>query len=372
MREPIAALRRLLVGCALMTFAVTAAAGCDGSPDADKRPTTSTSASASDAREARAAASRRALRRALGMKIMTPMSGTWPSRILLKRVRRGEVGGILVFGANVSDRLPGALGALREAAKQGGGRGLIIAIDQEGGTIRRLSASPPTLSAGQMGSAGTQTAFAQGRATGEALRATGINADLAPVADVQGPGGFLGDRAFGTSAGTVARRACAFARGLRQGRVHATLKHFPGLGQAPRNTDISQVSLSTPRAKLLADLEPFRRCARQVAMVMLSNAAYPTLTGSLPAAFDPAIIRVLLRRELRFRGVTISDALTAPGVSGPGAALRASRAGIDMLLYTDENVSAFGYRELLAGLRAGQLSPTEVHASARRIRALQE
>ena len=303
---------------------------------------------------------------------MTSMSGTWPSRILLKRVREGEVGGVLIFAANVSDRLPDAMRALRSAAKQGGGRGLIIAIDQEGGPVRRLSASPPTLSARQMGAAGAKTAFAQGRATGEALRASGINADLAPVADVHGSGGFLAERSFATSADAAAGSACAFARGLREARVHATLKHFPGLGQAQLNTDHNKVSLSTSRGKLLEEIEPYRRCAKRVAMVMLSNAAYPTLAGSLPAAFNPAIIRALLRGRLGFRGVTISDALSAPGIAGPGAALRASRAGIDMLLYTDENVSVVGYRELLAGLRAGRLSRTEVYGSARRILALQE
>ena len=107
-------------------------------------------------------------------------------------------------------------------------------------------------------------------------------------------------------------------------------------------------------------------------MVMLSNAVYPTLAGPLPAAFNPAIIRGLLRERIGFRGVTISDALSAPGVTGPGAALRASRAGVDMLLYTGERLSRRGYRELLAALRAGRLSRAEVHGSAQRIRALQE
>ena len=303
---------------------------------------------------------------------MTSMSGTWPSRVLLKRVRRGEVGGVVIFAPNISDRLPGAMRALRRAAKQGGGRGLIIAIDQEGGSVRRLSASPPTLSPRQMGAAGIQTAFAQGRATGEALRASGINANLAPVADIQGPGGFLAERSFAHSANAAAGGACAFASGLRRARVHATLKHFPGLGQAQRNTDHHEVSLDTPRGKLFEDIEPYRRCAKRAAMVMLSNAAYPALAGSLPATFNPAIIRGLLRERLGFAGVTISDALSAPGVAGPGAALRASQAGIDMLLYPEEDVSVRGYRELLAGLRAGRLSRTEVHGSARRIRALQE
>lgn len=370
-------LRRLL-GCALVAFAVVIATGCGSSPDgssessnADKRSSSAREAPPAT-RPSRPAPPRISLRRAVGAKIMTGMRGTWPSRTLLRRVRAGKVGGVLLFAPNVSERLPGAVRALRRAAKRGGGRGLIVAIDQEGGSVRRLGASPPTLSAEQMGTAGARTAFSQGRATGKALRATGINANLAPVADTHRAGGFLAERSFARSAGAVAKGACAFAGGLRKARVHATLKHFPGLGQARRNTDDFPVSLDVARGRLLEDIEPYRRCAKQAAMVMLSNAAYPTLAGPLPAAFNPAIIRGLLRERIGFRGVTISDALSAPGVAGPGAALRASRAGVDMLLYTGERLSRRGYRELLAALRAGRLSRAEVHGSARRIRALQE
>jgi len=369
---------RWLLGCALVAFAVVIATGCGSSPDgssessnADKRSSSAREAPPAT-RPSRPAPPRISLRRAVGAKIMTGMRGTWPSRTLLRRVRAGKVGGVLLFAPNVSERLPGAVRALRRAAKRGGGRGLIIAIDQEGGSVRRLGASPPTLSAEQMGTAGAKTAFAQGRATGKALRATGINANLAPVADTHRAGGFLAERSFARSAGAVAKVACAFAGGLRKARVHATLKHFPGLGQARRNTDDFHVSLDVARGRLLEEIEPYRRCAKQAAMVMLSNAAYPTLAGSLPAAFSPAIIRGLLRERIGFRGVTISDALSAPGVAGPGAALRASRAGVDMLLYTGERLSRRGYRELLAALRAGRLSRAEVHGSARRIRALQE
>jgi beta-N-acetylhexosaminidase len=103
---------------------------------------------------------------------------------------------------------------------------------------------------------------------------------------------------------------------------------------------------------------------------MLSNATYPAFDPSGPAVFSRTIVHDLLRGQLGFRGVTISDTLAAPGVASPSTAVRASRAGVDMLLYTDEAMSARAYGNVLAAVRTGQLSRSSVLASARRIRAL--
>ena len=112
------------------------------------------------------------------------MDGTTPSADLLGRIGRGEVGGVILFGANVTT--PAALtaltGKLRAAAAAGGQPPLLIAVDQEGGTTSRIRWAPPTLSAPQMGHDGrAATARAQGASTGVALAGLGINVDLAPV-----------------------------------------------------------------------------------------------------------------------------------------------------------------------------------------------
>jgi len=97
--------------------------------------------------------------------------------------------------------------------------------------------------------------------------------------------------------------------------------------------------------------------------------SYASVDG-LPCAGSPAILTDLLRGELGFRGVTITDSLAAPGVSATSTAVRASRAGVDLLLYVDERSSERGYRLLLRAARAGQLSPAAIRASAARIDAL--
>jgi beta-N-acetylhexosaminidase len=122
----------------------------------------------------------------IGQKLMVAMSGTTPEAALLGRIGRGEVGGVILFGANITTA--GALRALTaklQAAAAGGGRPpLLIATDQEGGSVRRVPWAPPTLSPPQMGTLGSaSTAGAQGTATGRVLRCVGINTDLAPIAD---------------------------------------------------------------------------------------------------------------------------------------------------------------------------------------------
>jgi beta-N-acetylhexosaminidase len=306
------------------------------------------------------------LRRAVGRKIMTGFSGTYPSSALLGRVRRGEVGGVILFGPNIGGNLGSAIAALQKAAGDGGNPPLLIATDQEGGEVKRIPSAPPAMAPAQMTPA---SAAGQGSATGQALRQLGINVDLAPVADVN-HGSFLGSRSFGASPTRVAAAACGFAAGLQTAGVHATLKHFPGLGRTTRNTDQSVVSVAASQSALGADLAPYQQCAPSTSLVMLSNATYPAFDQSGPAVFSSTIIKGVLRGQLGFRGVTISDTLAAPGVVSPTTAVRASRAGVDILLYTDEGMSARAYQNVLTAVRTGKLSRSSVLASARRIRAL--
>jgi beta-N-acetylhexosaminidase len=306
------------------------------------------------------------LSRAVGRKIVTGMAGTFPSRSLRARVRKGQVGGVILFGPNVGPALGRAIDSLQRAARAGGNPPLLVAVDQEGGEVKRLRSLPPSRAPAQMTAS---TAGAEGAATGRALRARGINTNLAPVADVN-HGSFLGSRSFGSDPGAVATAACAFAGGLQAGGVNATLKHFPGLGRTRSNTDLHRVSVGAAAASLRADLSAYRSCGATARLVMLSNATYPAFDAARPAVLSPRVVTTLLRGELGFRGVTITDSLAAPGVSAPSVAVRASRAGVDLLLYVDERSSARGYRALLRAARAGELAPAAIRASAARIDAL--
>lgn len=310
------------------------------------------------------AESREPLAKQVGRMIMTGYSGQYPSQTVLRRVRRGEVGGIILMGENVSAGTSAAIGALQQAARQAG-RSLVIATDQEGGSVKRFT-GPPASSAAGMGSA--QTARAQGRATGQLLSQAGVNVDLAPVADVQHSGGFLGTRAFSSIPATVARRACAFASGLQSAGVLATLKHFPGLGYATENTDIAAETITQPAGALGRDLAAYQSC--KPGLVMVSNAVYSAYDPGTPAVFSRKIIDGLLRGQLGFRGVVISDSLTAASVTSPTTAVRAAQAGVDILLYIPEQISGLAYQKVLAAARSGEISRARIRAAADRIEQL--
>lgn len=302
------------------------------------------------------------LERAVGRMIMTGYAGGYPSSEILRRARAGEIGGVILMGENVGPQTRQAIGALQRAAVQGTGHRLVIATDQEGGTVRRFTTVAPYMAAGRMS---PQAARVQGTATGKGLAAVGVNTDLAPVADVGHPGSFMGSRTFPGGSAQVAQAACQFAAGLNAGGVNATLKHFPGLGYALKNTDTATAIVRQSGSALAADLVPYRTCQPQ--LVMVSNATYPALDPSGPAVFSRRIVRGLLRDQLGYPGVVISDSLTATSVTSPTTAVRAAQAGVDMLLYIEPAVSALAYQKVLAAARDGRLRRSAVQASARRV-----
>lgn len=307
--------------------------------------------------------------KALGQMVVTRFSGTEPPAELLRRARRGEIGGVILFADNTSageDAVAGAIGRLQRAARAGNNPPLLVMVDQEGGEIRRLP-GPPKAAPRDFGS--DEQSYEQGHATGEYLRALGIAVNLAPVADVARGSTFLGSRAFGSSPTAVAARACAFATGLRDSGVAATLKHFPGLGRAAINTDEGPTTVDQPADALRADYAPYESCAAEpLTLVMISSARYPSLGADVPAVMSTAIHR----REARLAGieaVTISDDLEAPAIASETTpARRAIEAGLDLLLYArSEATSAYAYSRLLADVEEGRLKAEPVRRAARRI-----
>lgn len=316
----------------------------------------------------------------VGTRLVVALRGTTPSTSLLERVRRGEVGGVILFGGNVDSppQLRELTSRLQAAAAAGGQPPLLVTTDQEGGAIRRLAWAPPAASAAELGSLSIAAVRRRGAATARALRAAGVNVDLAPVADVPAvAGSFVAaqERAFSSDPERAARLVVAFAAGLADGGVEAAVKHFPGLGRADRTTDRARVRIAASAAELERGLVPFRRAiAAGVPLVMLSNASY-TAWGPAPAAWSPRIAGGLLRDELGFAGVTITDALEAAaathGISVAAAAGRSARAGGDLLLLTGSEVSSRAvHASLLAAARAGTLSRASLEESAARILAL--
>jgi beta-N-acetylhexosaminidase len=312
---------------------------------------------------------------AVGQMIIAPLTiGYPPSPQLLSGIRKGHIGGVILFGSNLAaPEVRSTVEQLQHDARQGNNPALLIMTDQEGGEVRRL-AGPPKMSAEQMDK--PAVAGDQGFATGRLLRSAGVNVDLAPVADVsRRAAGFITveHRSFGSNPNTVARSACAFAGGLERARVAFTLKHFPGLGEAIESTDNGPVTVNESAADLYADDAAYRRCGHgSLALVMLSNASYTSLTGSTPALMSSSTYAALSRN--RATGVTISDSLDAGALARqfhPG--LRAVRAGLDLLLYTgSESQVEQAYTGLSKYARDGVVSPERVEQAARAVLALKK
>ncbi len=319
----------------------------------------------------------------VGQHLLVRMRGATPSASLLGRIRRGEIGGVVLFQENTggSGGVKRLVAKLQAAARAGGQLPLLIAIDQEGGGVKRLP-GPPTEAPSKMN--GVLTAYAQGLATGRYLNGLGIGLDLAPVLDVPAsPRAFIASRAFSNKKTVVAARGTAFAEGLVDGGVAASVKHFPGLGRLLQSTDYYQGRIGAGRSALDSDLFPFRTAIDAgVPVVMVGTAAYGAYGGTLPAACSPKMVTGLLRQTLGFEGVTLSDDLNTAGARllllFPESAVRAVRAGIDMIYAS--GVDADGsdpagrraYAALLEAARHGDISRSQLQGSYDRVLQLKQ
>jgi beta-N-acetylhexosaminidase len=367
----------LIAGCS--TSSAVGAATPPNPPTT--KPTVAPAASAAASRKPIVSANP-TLAQMIGQKLVVRMDGVTPSAALLGRIRRGEVGGVILFGANITTEkaLRALTATLRGAATAGGQRPLLIAVDQEGGPIKRIPWAPPTISPPEMGRNGTASvARSQGASTGTALHGLGINVDFAPVADVPGSTSsfmYKADRTFSFDAATTASLANAFASGLTSQGVLPTMKHFPGLGFATKDTDANVVTIGASKAALAPGLTPYRTAiGHDIPLIMLSNATYTVYDTANAAGWSHAIAVTLLRDDLGFTGVTITDSLDgtahARGVSTASLAVRAANAGTDMLLVTGSEASTSGvYATLLDNAQRGLISKAALRASYDRIAAL--
>lgn len=318
----------------------------------------------------------------VGQKLMVAMTGTTPTAALLARIQRGEIGGVILFGSNIVDahQLVALTAKLRAAASAGGQPPLLIATDQEGGSVRRLAWAPPTLTVPSMGSTGSaSTALSQGRSTAAILRCAGIGVDLAPVADVPASTAsfmYQEGRTWSFDPSVTAALSDAFASGIGAGGGIPAMKHFPGIGYATKNTDSSVVTITASTAALAPGLQPYTTAiGHGIPMIMLSNATYSAYDSSAAAGWSRTIGVGLLRGTLGFAGVTITDSLTgtaaARGVTPTSLAIRAAVAGTDMILLTGSEAStAATYTALVDAASAGTIPSTTLRASYDRIVAL--
>jgi beta-N-acetylhexosaminidase len=329
-----------------------------------------------------AASTAATVRQLIGQKLVVSMNGTRPSASLISRAQAGKIGGVIIHGTNFTSaaNLRAITSRLQRAAADGGQPPLLLAVDQEGGPVKTISWIPPTISPRRMGELdSTDVARRQGRRTGLELLDLGVNVDLAPVADVPASTTsfmYQQGRTWSFRADKTSRLANAFAVGLAHAGALATMKHFPGIGFATRNTDTNVVRITATASQLGPGLKPYRAAVTNgVPLVMLSNAVYTAYDRGHAAGWSRVIGSHLLRGQLGFRGVTITDSLDGAahsrGIATDPLAVSAAKAGTDMLLLTgSEAASRSVYWSLLDAVSAGRVSIARLEASYERILAL--
>ena len=297
-------------------------------------------------------------------------------------VRAGEGGlvSVCLYGENVAgpEQLAALCASLHERMP-----GVLLAVDEEGGDVTRLhypKGSPAVGNAvlGRLDDPDTTRAVAAG--IGAELAALGIGLDLAPDADVNSTpdNPVIGVRSFGDDPALVARHTAAWVEGLQSTGVAACAKHFPGHGDTVVDSHHGLPRVDVPLDALRGrELVPFRAAVEAgVASVMTSHILVAALDPHRPATFSHRVLRVL-RDELGFAGVIVSDALDMAGASAdtgiPEAAVRALAAGVDLLCLgsrTDEQRYAEVHAAVVAAVRSGRLPGERVAQAAGRVRAL--
>ncbi|MBM3668239.1 MAG: hypothetical protein FJW90_12380, partial [Actinobacteria bacterium] len=324
------------------------------------------------------------LKRLVGQTIVAKMGKDGPDKELLRRARKGQIAGVIATSPDEAT-LAQQINRLNKAGEAGENPEMLIMIDQEGGEVKRLP-GPPATGAPELAAAGADAARSSGENTGNYLKGFGVNVDLAPVLDVAVPqsADSIADRSFGEDPALVSEVGSAFIEGLQGTGVAATAKHFPGLGPATLNTDDAPVTIAARQEILQAALQPFQAAVdSNVELVMVGSAIYPAYGSENPRDPNPpassvaAIVTGLLRDQLGFKGVAVTDDLQSVAVetlTDPSSAgIAALRAGCDLLLYAGSTGgSEDGFNAVVKAVKQQKLDRAQIQASYDRVTALKQ
>jgi len=285
----------------------------------------------------------------VGQLFMVALKRVTPITVVQSMIADGQVTGVIIMDAGWTMDQVTQVTATLNGSVVAQAPGLYLAVDQEGGQIQHFSGDgfSPMPSALDQGAMPLPQLMAQASVWGAELRQAGINIDLAPTADTV-PTSMLDtnmpiahyDRQYGSDPTQVGAHSAAFVLGMKAGGMQTCIKHFPGLGYVTGNTDVTTDGITddvTTRGD--ANLAAFATAiAAGPAMVMVSSATYTQIDPGAPAVFSSAVITDVLRGDLGWQGVVISDTLDAKSVGAwpPGQrAVDFISAGGDVALFTD-------------------------------------
>ncbi|GAA3123727.1 glycoside hydrolase family 3 protein [Streptosporangium carneum] len=326
-----------------------------------------------------AASSDQRLRRLAAGTLLVAFKGTIAPDWVLHDLENG-LGGVTLFGFNVAD--PAQLSALTSRLREAGDP--VISLDEEGGDVTRLayhvgSPYPGNAALGAVDDVElTQRVY---RSIGDELASCGVNLDMAPSADVNtaADNPVIGTRSFGSDTALVSRHTVAAVHGLQSACVAACVKHFPGHG-ATRQDSHLEIPLVDASVELLRERElaPFRAAIDAgTKSIMTAHVRVPALTGAAPATLSSTALTSLLRGEMGYDGVVITDALDMHAITESvglaGGAVLSLAAGADLLclgpIPTEEDVRRI-IDEIVAAVGDGRLPAARLEAAAERVNRL--
>ena len=288
------------------------------------------------------------------------------------------VGGVVLFSRNISTRKKTS--KLIQRLQVNSQTPLFVTVDEEGGSVARIASNkkmkttkfPTAESIGKTKDG--EYVYNMGRTIAREIRALGFNVNFAPVADVKTSdlNTEIGERSFGSDPGKVSDMVAAFVQGSQERGVCATLKHFPGQGATAGDSHDGAVSTDKSLDDLLAnELVPFQQAVNNGAsFVMVGHISAPAVTGDdTPASLSSVMVTDVLRNQLGFHGVVITDAMNMGAVTGTyssaDAAVTAIQAGVDMILMPEDFQSA--YQGVMDAVTGGTITEDRINESVARI-----
>lgn len=318
----------------------------------------------------------------VGQVFMIGIDGTAYNVAMEKQLKSFPAGGVILFSRNVTS-VP-QLAQLTNALKENSTSPvpLVIGTDEEGGPVSRL---PDEIidfpSAAELGNSPLSKTTAIGEATGQTLLQLGIDLDFAPILDVNSnpTNPVIGDRSFQSNPTKAAEHALAFAEGLESADVISVGKHFPGHGDTSVDSHL-QLPVVQKSMEQLSNLEliPFKKAIQaKLPALMVAHLLVPAIDETYPSSLSYATIQELLRDEMGYEGVIVTDDLTMGAIqdnySTKDAALLAFKAGSDLLLICHgESTAEESYKQLLQAVKKGEVTEERLDESVRRLLALKQ
>ncbi len=323
--------------------------------------------------------------RLCGGLVMAGINGTTLDSGALELISTYGINNFIIFSRNAEAgpaQLERLCSDLKTACRQAGLPPALIAVDQEGGTVQRLGPPwwPPLPSALEAGSNGIEAVKRLAVDTAAMLAGMGIGMNMAPVLDIAGNRvqRVLEKRCFGHSGQAVAAAGKTYIDTLQACGIAAVAKHFPGIGLVQDDPHIKRPVVTASSRDMEQALHPFKRAFNAgVSSVMTSHVIFTALDRTLPASFSSIVARELLRKQLGFSGMLITDDLEMGGItehgSVPDAALEAFMAGHDMLLvcHTHALICAT-VKKLAKALENGKIGHERLTQSLKRIRKIRD